>query len=120
KRAGIPDLRMMVIMPQHEFYGPGALVNYANAWSFCYFLELERRKPERDRNQAWADLPDVYLKHLRAVTEEYRSRFPEDAPDDWIMGFRGEIQRRAIDLALETVDVRELEEAWQDAVMKWR
>lgn len=120
KRAGSPDLRMMLIMPQREFYGPGVLVNYANAWSFCYFIEKERQKSDRDRNQAWADFADVYIENLREITERYRKKFPSDAPDDWIMTYADEIQREAIDETLKTVDPEEMEDAWQKAVMKWR
>lgn len=120
KRLGAPDLRMVLIQPKHDFYGPGVLVNYANAWSICYFLEMERRKPERRRNQDWADLPDVYLKHLREITARYRAELPENAPDDWIMAYTDEIQREAVELALQTVDEEELEAAWLKEISKWR
>jgi hypothetical protein len=120
KRHGAPDMRMVMVQPRRDFYGEGVLINYANAWSICYFLELERRKPESRRNQAWADLPDVYLQHLREITERFRARFPENAPDDWIMGFAEEIQREAVEKALATIDERELEEAWLKEIGRWR
>ncbi|MGE0144630.1 MAG: DUF1570 domain-containing protein [Planctomycetota bacterium] len=112
KRAGAPDLATMMLAPQYSFYGNGVLENYANAWSFCYFLEMERQKPEGKRNEAWANLPQRYLHHLREATDKRRKKLPEGAPDDWIMGFTEEIQTEAVQATLKEIDAEELEKAW--------
>lgn len=115
KRAGAPDLATMMRATQSSFYGHGVMQNYANAWSFCYFLEQERQKPEGKRNEAWARLPQRYIEHLRAVTDGYRKKLPDNAPEDWIMGFTIDIQEEAIKLTLAEIDAEELEKAWLKA-----
>ncbi len=113
-----PDLEQMIRMTQRQFYGRSALINYAYSWSFCYFLEQERKKSDRIRNDMWAKLPDKYLAELRKATEAERKNMPEDAPDDWISRKQDPIQKVAIEAALEGVDMRELRKAWEKFVRK--
>ena len=116
KRPGAPDLATMMRATQAQFYyNGGVMENYANAWSFCYFLEQERQKPEGKRNEKWAQLPQRYLQHLREATDKVRANMPKGAPDDWIMGFEDEIQDEAIKATLGEIDAEELEKAWLKA-----
>ncbi|MGE3175460.1 MAG: DUF1570 domain-containing protein [Planctomycetota bacterium] len=117
KSGGWPDLRAFVKMTQPDFYGPSVYQNYAFAWAFCHFLEEERQDPKG--NKEWGAIPDTYLKNLREITAEYRAKMPEDAPKDWIMALRFEIQEKAFDKTFTDTDWSALEKAWIDAMKKW-
>lgn len=120
RRGGWPGLQDIVRMPQHEFYEPGsAMQNYAMAWSFCYFLEQERQKKPEERNPVWALIPSTYVQNLRLASRERLKKLPKDAPADSLMQFKDEIQEEAYHLTFDGVDLKELREAWVEAMKKW-
>lgn len=121
KRANAwPDLATFLKMSQGEFYGPSSLQNYAFAWAFCFFLE-QHREDKRNGNAKWGELPDLYLKNLRQVTEDFRKERKIDPKDKkWLAFFESDIQRKAYDLTFQDIDMIELEKAWIEAMKKWR
>lgn len=117
KQQAWPDLRVVLRMPQYEFYSGSSLQNYAFAWAFCYFLENERDKT-KGRNEQWAAIPETYLKHLREGSEKAKAKMPKDAPKDWITGMTEEIQNQAFEKTFEGVDIPALEKAWIEFMKK--
>ena len=115
-----PNLKRMLEMTQAEFYGMSAMANYAYSWAFCHFLEEQRALSTRNRQrvEAWCELPDRYLAELRKATAEKRDEMPPGAPEDWIAGFQNEIQKIAIEKALEGIDMDALSEAFRDYCSK--
>ncbi len=118
KQKAWPDLRMIFLMPQHEFYGVSVMNNYAMGWSICWFLEQEREK-KTGRNEDWAAIPENYLRHLRAAADKYRERMPDNAPKDWMLGFADEIQKEAFEKTFAKIDILQLEKAWIAAMAKY-
>ena len=111
-----PELNKLLRMLQPQFYSYDPLRNYAYSWSFCYFLEKERAKSKRNRNEQWAQLPDKYITELRKATAEAKKSMPAEAPKDWISSKRFEIQKAAIRATLKGVDMDELQQAWEKFV----
>lgn len=112
-----PDLRAFVKMTQPDFYGPSVYQNYAFAWAFCHFLEQQRLEPKGNRE--WGAIPDEYLRNLREITDEHRKKMQADAPKDWIMGFRFEIQEQAFERTFAKTDWVALEKVWIEAMQKF-
>lgn len=119
-RGGWPGLQEIVRMPQGEFYEPGsAMQNYAMAWSFCYFLEQEGEKKPEEQNKVWALIPSTYVQNLRIASQDRLAKMPKDAPKDWVMQFKDEIQEEAYHLTFDNVDLVELKNAWVETMKKW-
>ncbi|MCA8955814.1 MAG: DUF1570 domain-containing protein [Planctomycetes bacterium] len=119
-----PQLKKLLAMNQRQFYSRTSkdypvLKNYAFGWAFCYFLELERRKPIKERNKLWAGIPDRYLKNLRAAAEEYRDKLPAGAPKGSLMRFVDPVQKRAYEVTFKGLDWDALQEAWVAAMKSW-
>lgn len=108
-----PALSRLLRMTQREFYGRGALANYAYGWAFCFFLEKQRDRSERVRNDLWANLPDNYLVELRKAMEAERAKLPPDSPDDLITAKQDQIQAAAIEAVLKDIDLNELQSEWE-------
>ena len=95
------------------------LNNYAFGWAFCYFLEKERAKSKGKRNEEWAAIPDVYLKNLRAATDEYAKKVPAGAPKGTLLRFAIPVQKKAYERTFENTDFEKLQAAWVAAMKSW-
>ncbi len=120
KERAWPDLRAFLKIDRRRFYGTGSLQNYAFAWAFCYFLELEGEKKAGKRNDRWAAIPDDYLIHLRRITEEYKPDQSEDLPKGWLTQYESQIQEEAYEATFDGIDMAALEKAWIAEMKTWR
>jgi hypothetical protein len=118
KGGGVPQLQSMLPMTRAEFYGPSALRYYAYSWAFCWFLEQERQKGDRQRNEAWATLTERYLQELRKATDARRAKLGDSAPEDWVTAFEDEIQKEAIGEVMKGLDMDALQEAFESFVKR--
>lgn len=96
---------------QEDYYADMA-AHYAQGWAMVYFL---RESKEVRRRRAWAALLPTYFETLKRV-------YPEELFAVLEEGLQADVKRvreaartartRALDAALEGVDLAELEEAW--------
>jgi hypothetical protein len=112
-----PPLRPLLQKSLAEFYQPAsALQNYAFAWAFCHFLELERRDPKG--NKEWGAIPDRYLHNLRAATEQARGG---SSGKGWSTpAVELQIQKDAFQRTFAGMDLEPLEAAWGAAMKRWK
>lgn len=114
-----PDLNAFLKMSQREFYGPSSLQNYAFAWSFCYFLEEQRKDPKG--NKEWALIPDRYLANLRAAAAKKSAELHADPKDKkWLTLYEDELQDQAYTATFTGINLPALEQAWIETIKKWR
>ncbi|MBK8096491.1 MAG: hypothetical protein IPK26_05250 [Planctomycetes bacterium] len=114
-----PDLRVLLKMAQYEFYGASSLQNYAFGWAFCFFLEQQRKDPKG--NKDWGEIPDRYLANLRAATQKKREELKIGEDDKkWLSFWETEIQKDAFEATFKGMDLVALENAWIDAMKKWK
>lgn len=115
-----PSLEKMLKATQIQFYQRKVVSeNYAFGWAFCYFLELEREKDKKDRNEQWAAIPQRYIKELRAAAAHYRKQLPEDAPKGSILRLAIPIQKQAYERTFKDIDLAKLEHAWFETIKSW-
>lgn len=105
-------LAKLIKMTKAEYYRKGPQ-NYAQGWSFVYFLEKSRAA---SRNPAWKKILPTYFVTLKGAWEQERLELsPEASLED-----KNKAGQRARDVALEAafvdVDVDELEEEWKKFV----
>jgi hypothetical protein len=101
-----------------QFYHPSrARFFYAGAWSFVYFL---RHSKEAAAHPRWSKLLATYFE---AMKDEYAARLARigGTPDLGQKTVAGHQARKAaLQLALEGIDVAELEKAWRRWVVEMR
>lgn len=95
KERQIAPLKKLVQYTQREYYGPEIGRNYAQGWSFIYFLRTGAEKAS-GWNPAWNGILDTYFETL-ASTEDLD---------------------KAVEVAFAGVDWDELENCWKDYVLK--
>lgn len=111
----VQDWDEILRFEQPEFYRPDRRsMCYAQAWSLIYFLRESR---DAQRHPQWSRINQLYFDSLKeAYADELSKLTGEPSPE--AKNAAGKAARaRAVELAFEGVDLRELDEAWRDFIM---
>jgi hypothetical protein len=93
---------------QNEYYGQ-AQIFYAEGWSFIYFLN---RGLSSHTNPKWEHILPTYFETLKASYGEEVRTLGDSATVDQKRAAGEKARKKAVDAALEGIDLEELQDAW--------
>ncbi|MBL8861221.1 MAG: hypothetical protein JNK02_04335 [Planctomycetes bacterium] len=109
----------IVLFEQPEYYRPDRIgICYAQGWAMVYFL---RTSPLVQKRPEWARILPTYFDTLKAAWgEEWAKLQAAGADQDRVKRFAGGLaaRKRAVEAAFQGVDMLEIDEAWQDFVLR--